>query len=65
MLKGIFILNTDAYDKIYGEPERAAIAELVDIVAPQQTAQSIAENPALLAAVDVIFSGWGMVPWKM
>ena len=60
MLKGIFILSTEAYDLIYGEPERAAIAELVDIVAPQQTAQSIAENPALLADVDVIFSGWGM-----
>jgi phosphoglycerate dehydrogenase-like enzyme len=59
-LKGLFLLNTGAYDQIYGEPERAAIAELVDIVAPPQTAESVRENPAVLADVDVIFSGWGM-----
>lgn len=60
MLKGLYLLNTDAYDKIYGEPERQAIAELVEVVAPQHTAQAVAENPTVLADVDVIFSGWGM-----
>jgi phosphoglycerate dehydrogenase-like enzyme len=60
MLKALYLLNPDAYTKIYGEPERATISDLVDIVAPPQTAESVRENPAVLADVDVIFSGWGM-----
>ncbi len=60
MLKGLFLLKTDAYDRIYGEPEREAIAELVNIVAPQQSADTIKANLGLLSDVDVIFSGWGM-----
>jgi len=57
MHNAIYILNTDAYDKIYGAPERADINELVNTVAPQQTVESIAAHPELLADVDVIFSG--------
>ena len=60
MHNAIYILNTDAYDKIYGVLERADINELVDIVAPQQTVESIAAHPELLSDVDIIFSGWGM-----
>ena len=60
MHNAIYILNTDAYNKIYGAPERADINELANIVAPQQTVETIAAHPELLADVDVIFSGWGM-----
>jgi phosphoglycerate dehydrogenase-like enzyme len=60
MLKGIFLLNTDAYDKIYGPSERGEIGQLVNIYAPQQTRESVKEDPSVLAAADVIFSGWGM-----
>ena len=60
MHNAIYILNTDAYDKIYGAPERADINELVNIVAPQQTVESIAAHPELLSDVNIIFSGWGM-----
>ncbi len=60
MLKALYLLNTDAYDKIYGEPERCAISELVTLVAPQQTAESVREHPEVLADVEAIFSGWGM-----
>ena len=62
MHKALYILNTDAYDKIYGPGERATIDELVEMVAPQQTAESILAQPELLSDVEVIFSGWGMVP---
>lgn len=58
--KGIFLLNPDAYPKIYGPTQRAAIAQLVDIYAPPQTAQSVAADPAILDAAEIIFSGWGM-----
>jgi phosphoglycerate dehydrogenase-like enzyme len=60
MLKGIYLLNADAYEKIYGPAERSDIEGLVDIYAPPQTRESIAENPSVLAEADVIFSGWGM-----
>src|SRR5579859_3575970 len=58
--KGLYILRPDAYETIYGMPERDAIAELVDIYAPPQTAESIRERPELLQEAEVIFSGWGM-----
>jgi phosphoglycerate dehydrogenase-like enzyme len=61
MVKGIYILNEDAYEKIYGIDTRRQIASLVDIVAPPQTAEMIIDDLSPLSAVDVIFSGWGMV----
>ena len=58
-MRGLFVLNTDAYDLIYGPDERAAIAESVDIYAPQQTAAQIQANPSLLAGADVYFDEAG------
>lgn len=59
-LKAIYLLNESAFDQIYGPEERRDIEELVDLIAPLQTAQTIAEHPDLLADVEVILSGWGM-----
>lgn len=59
MLKGLFILDTHAFELIYGEALHAKIARRVELVAPLQTKESIAEHPELLAEVEVIFSGWG------
>ena len=61
-MKAIYLLHPDAYAKIYSTPEREAIAALVDIVAPPQTAESVHEHPEVLAEVEAIFSGWGMAP---
>lgn len=58
--KGLFLLNPDAYEKIYGLPEREAIRARVDITAPLQTQESIDARPEVLSDVDMIFSGWGM-----
>lgn len=60
MYKGLFLLNPDAYDQIYGLTQRAAIAQVVDLYAPPQTAQSITADPTILHAAEMIFSGWGM-----
>lgn len=57
--KGLYILGSQPYRWIYAEPERQRIAELVEIVGPAQTADSIRQNLDLLHDVDVIFSGWG------
>jgi len=57
--KGLYILGTQPFEWIYGAPEREHIAELVDIIAPAQTAASIHQNLGLLHDADLIFSGWG------
>ena len=59
MLKGLFILNADACEKIYGPAECEEIARLVELVAPPQTSRSVAEDPSVLRRVEVILSGWG------
>ncbi len=60
MLKGLYLLNPDAYTLVYGESERATIAKLVNIVAPLQTAETVAIDPTILNDIEIIFSGWGM-----
>lgn len=58
-LKGLYILDADAMAMVYGPAERTAIARHVTMIAPPQTRQSIAQQPSLLADVDVLFTGWG------
>ena len=59
MLKALYLLDTRAYDVIYGPDERADLAALLDTSAPPQTAESIRLDPSALADVEVILSGWG------
>lgn len=59
-LKGLYILDEETRDLVYGPEERRSIADLVDVVAPPQTKSTIATATHLLKDVDVIFSGWGM-----
>ncbi|MEZ4615132.1 MAG: hydroxyacid dehydrogenase [Caldilineaceae bacterium] len=59
-MKGVFLLNVDAYHKIYSPTQQAEIANLVDLYAPPQTAQSIAVDPKILQDTEILFSGWGM-----
>lgn len=57
--KGLYILNADAYARIYPDSVRADIAELIDVESPPQTRESIQQHPELLAAAEIILSGWG------
>ncbi len=59
-MQALYLLNTDAHHKIYSSEQQATIANLVELYAAPQTAQSVAANPALLRAAEIIFSGWGM-----
>lgn len=59
MPKGIFILDRDPFELIYGDALRAKIARRVELVPGVFTAADIKANPGLLADVEVIFSGWG------
>ena len=58
--KGLYILGSQPYQWIYGAPERERITELVVIIAPAQTAESIRQDLGLLHDADVIFSGLGL-----
>jgi len=58
-LRGAYILDAHSFDLIYGLEERRQIENHVELVAPAQTRDSIAQNLGLLKHVDVIFSGWG------
>jgi phosphoglycerate dehydrogenase-like enzyme len=57
--KALYLLDSGAFEKIYGEEERAAVAGLADVYAPLQTGDSVAKNPGVLAEAEVILSGWG------
>ena len=57
--KSLYLLDGEAFQKIYGEEERTAVAELAEVYAPPQTGDSVAKNPDVLAEAEVILSGWG------
>ena len=57
--KALYLLDGEAFEKIYGDEERTAVAELADVYAPPQTADSVAKNPCVLTEAEVILSGWG------
>ena len=46
-LKGLFLLDASAYEEIYGEEARRAIAELVELVAPPQTGAPLQKTPSV------------------
>ena len=58
--KGLYLLGESAFARIYGPDSRRDIEAQVEIVAPLQTAESIAADPSALADVTLIFSGWDM-----
>jgi len=55
---GLYILDPNSFGLIYGPDEQRHIADLVDIIAPPQSARDALARPELLAEADVIFSGW-------
>jgi len=59
MVKGIFVLGPGNYERIYGPAEQAAIHQMIDIHAPPQSADDVANHPAVLHDAEVLLSGWG------
>jgi phosphoglycerate dehydrogenase-like enzyme len=53
----LYLLDGEAFQKIYGEEERAAVVELTDGYGPPQTRDSVAKNPGVLAEAEVIAYG--------
>ena len=59
MKKGIFVLDTESFEKIFGDEHAEAVRRLVDIYAPLQTAQSVRDDPSVLRDAELLISGWG------
>lgn len=62
MRKGLYILNKDSFELIYGPDEQRDVAQLIDVYAPPQTAQSVKDEPSVLGDAEIILSGWGAPP---
>ena len=58
-MNALYILDPSALERIYPAAVRQELASRATVAAPPQTKATIAENPALLAEVEAIFSGWG------
>ena len=58
-IKGLIVLNADAYDLVYGREWVAEISRRITLIHPPLTASELHEKQELLSEVDVIFSGWG------
>lgn len=59
MKKGLIILDPQAFELIYGAEHKAEIAQRVTLLAEPMSRDEAQKHPALLAEVEVIFSGWG------
>ncbi|MFY9176772.1 MAG: hydroxyacid dehydrogenase [Clostridiales bacterium] len=57
--KGLYVLDKNSYNLIYGSAERKDIENLVEIIAPVQDRSVVEKNPEILKDVEIIFSGWG------
>ncbi|MFA6288881.1 MAG: hydroxyacid dehydrogenase [Opitutaceae bacterium] len=59
MHDGLIILDSHAFNTIYGQEHLEAISGRVRLLAGPMTSREAAQRPDLLAQADVIFSGWG------
>jgi phosphoglycerate dehydrogenase-like enzyme len=59
MHNGLIILDSHAFESIYGQEHLEMISRRVRLLAPPMTRTEALRHPDLLAQVDVIFSGWG------
>ena len=59
--KAAYLLPEIHYDRIYGDSERQDLAKLVEVSPTHLTSELVTENPALLAGIQIIISGWGCV----
>lgn len=58
-LHALYVLDERAQSLVYGPAQRAAIAEMVDVLAEPLTAEQLAAEPELLAEAEILLSGWG------
>jgi phosphoglycerate dehydrogenase-like enzyme len=62
MPHGLFLLDPYCFDDIYGSEERAAIGRSVAMREKLLTPRDYRASDEMFPEVEIIFSGWGMVP---
>ncbi len=58
-VKGLFVLDSGAREKIYGEAGVRAAETWMEPLAAPMTPKDVLANPAILKECEVILSGWG------
>ena len=61
-IAGLFLLAREVFDSIYGPDERATISSHVKTLDRLVTPQAYLASSEIWPEVEMIFSGWGMVP---
>jgi len=59
MLKGLYVMDKELFERAYTQETREKIGHYVDIIGPVVSENEISANKDLLNQVDLIFSGWG------
>jgi phosphoglycerate dehydrogenase-like enzyme len=59
MYAGLIVLDTKAFELIYGAESKSEISHRVRLLAEPISKEELLGRPDLLAEVEVIFSGWG------
>ncbi|HEY8965991.1 MAG TPA: hydroxyacid dehydrogenase, partial [Candidatus Methylacidiphilales bacterium] len=60
--RGAFLLDEPSFEVVYGPEEVRAISELVDLPSSPLLLRRTAVESGALQDVEVLFSGWGMIP---
>jgi phosphoglycerate dehydrogenase-like enzyme len=59
MHQGLIILDSQAFERIYGQEHLEAISSRIRLLGKPMSGSEARQRPDLLAQADVIFSGWG------
>lgn len=59
MKKACYILDPNAFTRIYGEEEQRDLESRVTLLGPPTTPAAVATNPAPLGEMEILLSGWG------
>ncbi|NLL84501.1 MAG: hydroxyacid dehydrogenase [Lentisphaerae bacterium] len=57
--KGLFVLESSSFEKIYGAELYCEVGELVDLPERPLTAAEVLDDLSLLEGCEILFSGWG------
>jgi len=58
--KGLYLMDEQNLDAVYGPEEQADLARLIDIEAPAWGQSAVSNNPSILRDVEIIMASWGV-----
>ena len=58
-LRGLYVMNDDVFDDVYGPEERHAIERYVTVGYDQMNGAALRARPEYLADIDVLITSWG------